>query len=784
MACVSLGLGIGASTAAFSVVHGVLFRPLPVADPGSLAVVSAGSTSFQYSMSYPAYTYLRDHASMVDGLVAFRAQPLTVSAGGGATERVSGMLVSGNYFDVLGIRMMAGSPIRPEDDEVEGIGGRRGLVAVVSWRYWQRRLNAVAIGSTIRINGQPATIVGIAPEGFGGTRVGSLPDVFVPMMFATRVFSGPNWLTTPQNNWIRLLARVRAGTNISQAQAGMTSAFRQFNQDIVLPLTRSDSARQSVSTRTIRLEPGQSGLLELGDVRPALFALTGLVSLVLLMACVNVASLMVARAEHRHRQTAISIALGATRAHLWRESAIESLVIGAGGVGLGLVIAAWMRGLLLQVVPGRQELDVTLDMRVFGVSIFCGLVTAAVLAFVTARQTMRVGVVDTLKGTDLAARLWLRKGLIIAQLALSVLVLAATSLFVRTLTSLGGVDPGFDREHVLIASTATDGYTTEQRDAFDAQLLQEVRALPGVVAAALANDEPLRVRTGWIVTVWPDPAAPPQQVDVSVAFVSPDYFKTMGMRMLGGREFDERDRSSVSTPIVVNERFAKRYLPPGIAPVGTSFVGNGGTVFQIIGVVANSASIGLRDLDQHMLYVPGGRGVLHVRSAVPPATLVGVVRAAVERIDPHVPVFDVRTIGEQMDLAIGRERMFASLSVTFAAQALLLSSLGLFGVMASAVSRRTKELGIRLALGAAPSILVRSVLREAAALAACGALLGLPAAWLMARAIRGLFFGIGANDWVSLAFAMAVLAAVAAAAAWIPARRASRVDPLIALRSE
>jgi putative ABC transport system permease protein len=258
----------------------------------------------------------------------------------------------------------------------------------------------------------------------------------------------------------------------------------------------------------------------------------------------------------------------------------------------------------------------------------------------------------------------------------------------------------------------------------------------------------------------------------------------MGMRMLGGREFDERDRAGVSTPIVVNERFAKRYLPPGIEPVGTSFVGNGGTVFQIIGVVANSASIGLRDLDQYMLYVPGGRGVLHVRSAVPPATLVGVVRAAVERIDPQVPVFDVRTISEQMDWAIGRERMFASLSVTFAAQALLLSSLGLFGVMASAVSRRTKELGIRLALGAAPSILVRSVLREAAALAACGALLGLPVAWLMARAIRGLFFGIGANDWQSLAFAMAVLAAVAAAAAWIPARRASRVDPLIALRSE
>ncbi len=230
-ACVSLALGIGANTAAFSVVHAVLFRPLPVEDPASLALVSAGSTSFQYSMSYPAYTYLRDHASTIDGLIAFRAQPLNVSAGG-ATERVSGMLVSGNYFDVLGLRMKAGSPIRPEDDEVEGTGGRRGLVAVVSWRYWQRRLNsdAAAIGSTLRINGHLATIVGIAPEGFHGTRVGSLPDVFVPMMFATRVFASPIWLTNPQNNWTRLIARVRPGTNVMQAQAGMTAVFRQFNR--------------------------------------------------------------------------------------------------------------------------------------------------------------------------------------------------------------------------------------------------------------------------------------------------------------------------------------------------------------------------------------------------------------------------------------------------------------------------------------------------------------------------------------------------------------------------
>jgi ABC-type antimicrobial peptide transport system permease subunit len=236
--------------------------------------------------------------------------------------------------------------------------------------------------------------------------------------------------------------------------------------------------------------------------------------------------------------------------------------------------------------------------------------------------------------------------------------------------------------------------------------------------------------------------------------------------------------------VIVNERFAKRYLPPETEPVGASLVGNGTMVFEIIGVVANSASIGLRDLDQYMLYVRGGRGVLHVRSAVPPATLIGSVRAAVQHLDSQVPVFEVRTISEQINLTIGRERTFAMLSLTFGVLALVLSSVGVFGVMASAVSRRTKELGIRLALGAAPSILIRSVLGEAAVLAACSALVGLPAAWLMARAIRGLLFGVAVNDWQSLAVSVAVLGAVAAAAAWIPARRASRVDPLIVLRSE
>ena len=785
-ACVSLALGIGANTAAFSVVHAVLLRSLPVRDPASLAVVSTKYTGFQYSMSHPAYTYLRDRSSSLDGLVAFRPQSLNLSAGG-ATERVAGMLVSGNYFDVLGVGMATGSPIRPDDDRVPGLGGARGLVAVLSHQYWRRRFNADAAiaGSSVSINGHPVTIVGVAPSRFHGTRVGSLPDVFVPMMFAARVFDVPNWLSNPRNNWLRIIARVKPATTIAQAQADMTVVFRQFQQDVILPLADNDTARRRAREAQIVLEPGQTGLLEMGDkVRPTLFALMGLVALVLLIACVNVANLMVARAERSHRETAISLALGATRLRIWTQSLLESLVIGSVGVILGLLVALLMRGLLLQLVPDRQELDVTMDTRVFGASVLLGILTTVVLASITARQSLRVGVIRTLKGEDVAANLWVRKGLIVAELALSLVVIVCAALFTQTLNKLRLVDPGFEHDRVLIASTATDGYTTEQRRVFYARLLDSVRSIPGVVAAALSSDEPLNVNTGWNIVVQPDPAGPPRQAGASVAFISPDYFRTMGIPLVRGREFEDRDEVNTVRAVIVNENFVKTYLPAGQEPIGASVVGNGTMTFQIVGVVKNSASIGLRDLDQHMLYVPRSGGVLHVRSAAQPAGLRASIEAAVHRLDPNVPVFNVRTIDEQIDRSMRTERTFAMLASTFGLLALALSAVGLYGVIANAVSRRRKELGIRLALGAEPRRIVRLVLGDAARLIALGVAVGLPCAVLTGRAIRSLLFGVEPGDWKSVAPALAVLIVIAALSAWIPARRASRVNPMVSLRSE
>src|SRR5262245_47278618 len=357
-ACISLALGIGANTAAFSIVYSVLLRSLPVRDPTSLVVVSTKYTGFQYSMSHPAYTYLRDHSSSVDGLIAFRAQPLNVSAGG-TTERATGMLVSGNYFDVLGIGMAAGSPIQPEDDRVAGGGGARGLVAVISHQYWQRRFSGSAdvVGTSVRINGHPFTIAGVAPPGFHGTRVGSLPDVFVPMMFAAQVLGGPNALSNPRNNWLRIIARTKPRVTRAQGQAEMSVILRRFYTEVILPVAENDATRRRAREALIVLEPGQAGLLEMGDtLKPTLSALMGLVGLVLLMACVNVANLMAARAERSTRDTAIAMALGATRWRVWRQTLLESLIIGAARLILGFLVAVLMRGLLLQLVPDRQEL--------------------------------------------------------------------------------------------------------------------------------------------------------------------------------------------------------------------------------------------------------------------------------------------------------------------------------------------------------------------------------------------------------------------------------------------
>jgi predicted permease len=371
-----------------------------------------------------------------------------------------------------------------------------------------------------------------------------------------------------------------------------------------------------------------------------------------------------------------------------------------------------------------------------------------------------------------------------------VVVLATAALFVQTLANLRAVDPGFERSRVLIASLSPAAYRPEERKAFFARVLDEVRAIPGVVSAAIANDEPLAVNTGWDVKVESDSAAAPQPAQASVAFISPDYFKTMGIPFVRGRDFDARDSANPLRPLIVNEHFVRAYLP-GRDPIGTRVFGGANGAYEIVGVARDSAAMGLRDLDQHMMYVLGGDGVLflrdgvlHVRTVVSPAVLQPLMEAAVHRIDPDVPVFGVRTIDQQIEKLMLRERTFAVFASTFGLLAVVLCAVGVYGVVANAVSRRTRELGIRLALGAAPGRIFRSVLQEAGVLGLLGIAAGVPCVFLISRTIRTLLFGVQPGDWRSVSAGVIALLIVAVTAAWLPARRASRIDPLTALRHE
>ncbi len=787
---VSLALGIGANTAAFNVLYAVMFRPLPVRDPGSLVVVSSHYTATQFSMPYPAYTYLRDHASALDGLVAFRPVPVAVS--GGATERATGMLVSGNYFDVLGVPMAIGSPINPDDDRTPHSGGPRGLVAVLSHQFWMRHFNGDAgvLGRSIKVDGHSMTVVGVAARTFRGTRVGALADVFVPMVFAADVFNSDTWMPNPRNNWLRIMGRVRPGVTRAQAQADLTTAFRNFNEELVVPLVTTEAARSRARAGSIILSPGTAGVVEMGDdVGRSLWILMGLVGLVMLIAFVNVASLLIARADRYRRDTAVSIALGASSARLWAQQGIETVLMGVAAIGLSLALATWMRTLLAQLVPPNQQVEVSMDARVIGVSIVLGLAAAVALAAMTGGRAVRRNLAAALKGVTVTSSSLVRNGLIVAQLALSLVMLVAAGLFGRTLGNLRAIDPGFDRERVLIASVTPAGYAPEARRQFYTRLLDEIRAVPGVTAASFAADEPLEIRTGWNMQLQ-SAAGVPRAITVPVAFISDGYFKTMGIPFVRGRDVDATDAGRPTGRAIVNDAFIRQYLG-GSDPAGAQLLGGTNGQYEIIGVVKDSAATGLRELGEPLVYVPnpyttlfGAMSVLHVRSAIPPAGLIRSIEGIVHRLDPDVPLFDVRTIEQQLDRVVGRERTFARLSSVFGALGLVLSAVGLYGLVAHAVNRRTKELGIRMALGAERGRVVGMIMRESSRLAALGMAIGLPCAYALARTIRTLFYGVAPGDWWTIATALAVLTLAAGLAAWLPARRAAAVDPLVALRDE
>ena len=788
----TLALGIGANTAIFSILHALVLRSLPVADPARLVLLMRND---QPSQQYPLFKHFEANSSTVD-VLAFRTAAWRFSSAE-KTERITGALVSGSYFRVLGIGPALGTAITEEDDTVPGSGGRRGPVAVLSHGFWMRQFGGEpgVIGSRIILNAKPFTIVGVAPAGFSGTEVGQSVDVFAPMTMQPTLM--PNMgraLTEPRSQWLRIIGRLKPGVDAAQAGAELTSLLRPYNEEILRdPAIVKFGANYPKNLREQRITvvSGNGGLSSLRtQYSQPLLVVMAVMALVLLIACANIANLSLSRAAARRREIAIRLGLGASRRRLIRQFLTESLLLAGVGGFLGLLLARWGRDLLLTYLPVGQTLSAPLDSEVLLFTLAVALGAGILFGLAPAFQSTKVDIAPVLKGNVVlgSARSPFRNGLVVFQVGLSLVVVIGAVLFLRSLNALLSIDTGFTRQNVLVASIDV---VSQGEVNFYGRLLETLKTTPGVVSAATAWSAPLGTNTGWLIYIpgyVPRPDEP--RTTPWVDGISPGYFRTMGIPLMLGRDFADRDVSSKSTVMIVNETFARHYFGDE-NPVGR-YVGLAPGVFdvEIVGVVKDGKYTGLREQPVRMMYVPqrqlpgASQTTVLVRTAGDPLAFAPTLRQKTAEIDRQAIVHNVATAQNQIDRSLLRERLVATMSGLFGVLALVLAAIGLYGVLSYGIARRTREFGIRIAIGAEGRSILRMVLREASWVLALGIICGLTAASWLGRIVSNLLYGVQPGDVASTAIAVGVLAAAGTLAAWIPARRASRIDPLVALREE
>jgi len=795
VAALSLALGIGANVAIFSVLNAVLIRMLPVRAPERLVVLSANNLSF----SYPLYRELRNHAQTLEGLVAFRTSSVGLSDEAGA-DRITAAIVSGNYFSVLGVQSALGSLITPEDDSKPQSGGPRGPVVVLNYSFWLRRFGAdpAVLGKKLLLNGNPFTIVGVAAPGFAGTEVGSAPDVFAPMMLQSELMPElKNQLEARRSVWLRVMGRLKPKASVRQAEAELTVLLQQFNQEDA-PRVADPERRRRLLSQTVTLLPGGTGISGLRKkFTESLMVLFAVVTAVLLIACSNVATLLLARCARRRHEIAIRLALGASRGRLMAQLLTESLILAILGCLIGLSFGRWARDLVLAFIPQLNALDVSIDSGVLAFTLLLAAGTAAFFGIMPAWQTTKPALVPELKHTSLAfglQRCTMHKGFVAMQVALCLLLLTGAALFSRTLLNLQMLDPGFSREEVVLVPVdprMSGGYTAERTRAFYEELLERIRALPGVRTASMADADPLGNHTGSdIFAEGYQPRGDEPSLSPGRSVITSDYFRTMGIPLLLGRDFDTRDRPASPKVAIINQTFARHYFGAE-SPLGKR-LGQSRDRFdiEIVGVVKDSKYGGLREEPQRMVYLPSSQGVLfggmvlHVKGSTDAGSLIGAIRKQVAELDRNVPIFNAHVLEDDIERSLTRERLVATLSGLFGMLALMLSAVGFYGVMAYAVGQRTREIGIRMALGATREKVLRSVLGEAAVLVIVGVCVGAPIAFAASRLTASMLYGVSPTDAISMASAVVLLGLVGLASAWIPARRASQVDPMVALRYE
>jgi predicted permease len=789
VAVITLALGIGANTAIFSLLDVALLRMLPLREPQRLVFLHCSDERGNAinAFSYPQFAYMRARARTLSTL-AYDPVDLNLSAGS-LTDAPSGLLVSDNYFSVLGVQPLLGRGFAPGDE----------AVAVLSHPFWESRFGGDPgiVGRSVILNGLPFTVIGVTPRGFFGVEVGTSPDIFVPLSMRDRMLPEEAILTNPHSFWLTIMARLQPGLSRQQASAEAEVLYHQANTEETRDLPTDHPFVRWLRSMHITLTAGNRGEGVLRDQfgRPLLILMT-IVGLVLLIACANVASLLLARAAARHREIAVRLALGAGRTRLLRQLLTESLVLSIAGGMLGLLFAFWAAGVLAGFL-NQSVLDVSPDARVLGFTLALSVLTGLLFGSAPAMQSTRPDLTEALKGEQLAAapgrRLELRNLLVAGQVAISLSLLIGAGLFIRTLANLKNLNTGFQPHNVLLVSLnpGLSGYGPERIRSFYDQLLERVQALPGVRSASVADQALLGGRWFDGLILEGHTTAPGEQPSVAVKMVTPRFFETMGIAIRLGRDFSLQDRAGSPKVAIINETLARQFFT-GENPIGKHIgVGSLTPDLEVVGVIADTKYGGLRDPIPRTVYLPmnqagspqAGR-TLHVRVFANPANIAAAIRNQIRALDKELPVTQVQMYSDLVDRDLAQERLIATLSGFFGALALLLVAVGLYGVIAYGVQRRTREIGIRMSLGAGPGMVMRMVLRDCLVMVAAGAAIGFALGLWFSKLVASQLFGVSPGDPLTILTATLLLFAVAALAGYLPARRASRVDPMVALRYE
>ncbi len=790
LAVLALALGVCANTTIFSLINGLVLRPLTgVKDPdGLVAVYTSDFSSGLYGgSSFPDYIDFRNQADAFEGLAA-SDQAVLNATGETEAERLRGAIVTGNYFDVLGVRAQLGRTLQAADDQATTT-----QPVVISDSLWQRRFNAdpAVIGQTLRLNSKPYTIVGVTDRTFRGLHLGPAPEFWLPITASEIATSGRG------DRGIELTGRLKPGATIEQAQTQITTIAARLAQ--AYPETNLGTLAQPKEPRPVtvlrvsRVEPSaQEGIWR---VSALLFAVVGLV---LLIACANVANLLLARASGRRREIAVRLAVGASRRRLVQQLLTESILLALLGGAAGLLATQWTARMLPGFFPPNEAggLDLSVDWRVLLFTLGVTIVTGLLFGLAPALQATRPNLVSALKdeSSTYAQRLrrfGLRDALVVSQLALSLVLLIGAALFVRSLRQAVSFDPGFAAQNLLIASMETRGasFDKQQGQAFYEQTMERIGSLPGVQSVTLTRIAPISgggQRRGVVLEGYQP--QPNEDTELNTNVIGLNYFNTMSIPIVAGRDFNAQDREGSPRVVIVNEELARRYF--GGNAVGKRLrLGSDSPFIDIVGVARTAKYRNLREQALPFIYIPLGQEyqsgmTLMVRTAVDPTSLVGPVRNEMRALNKDVPVFSVQTMSERIGAQLGADRMIAVLLSIFGGGALLLAAIGIYGVMGYSVAQRTREIGIRIALGAEQRDILRLIVGQGMVLVLVGAGIGLALAFAATRVLKSLLFGISTTDPLTFSVVVLVLIAVALLACYVPARRATKVDPLEALRYE